>query len=67
MFLVRRAGLFGALEAAIRKAFYNDEADAVDRARRERDAKDQSTRGRQIPLVREGDDEGPDVPGVVLS
>ncbi len=35
----RRAGLFGELESALRRGYYEDEDDALERARRRRDAK----------------------------
>jgi DNA sulfur modification protein DndC len=61
-FHVRRSGLFDALEKAIRKAFYDDEADAVDRARRERDKRGDATRGAQGAFIREGsEDDGADI------
>jgi DNA sulfur modification protein DndC len=55
-FHVRRSGLFGALEAALRRAFYDDEGDAVDRARRVRDAKDNVERSTQITAARDTGD-----------
>jgi DNA sulfur modification protein DndC len=36
--LIRRAGLFEALEQAFKRSFYTDEADAIDRARRRNSA-----------------------------
>ncbi len=40
-FMVRRAGLFDALESSFKRNFYDDEDDAVDRARRKKDAVDE--------------------------
>ena len=49
--MARRSGLYDALEECIQRAFYEDEDDAVDRARRQRDA---LTVARE-PLTRETD------------
>jgi DNA sulfur modification protein DndC len=38
--MARRSGLYEELEGTIRRSFYKDEEDAVDRARRERNARD---------------------------
>lgn len=46
----RRSGLFGAIEKAMRKAFYEDAKDATQRARRKRDAKEQAKEGRYVQL-----------------
>lgn len=43
--MARRAGLFEALEKAFRRSFYADEDDAVDRARRRRDALERASGG----------------------
>ncbi|WP_246147838.1 DNA phosphorothioation system sulfurtransferase DndC [Nonomuraea turkmeniaca] len=42
---VRRAGLFPALEQALMRGFYNDEADAVEHARKRRDANNAAADG----------------------
>ena len=43
----RRGGLFDAVEAAVRKCFYEDEEDATDRARRRRDVIEQARNVRE--------------------
>jgi DNA sulfur modification protein DndC len=60
--MARRAGLFEALEDAIRRNFYEDEADATERALRHRDRLIRARSGeyRQLTLL-DGHDlgEGP--------
>jgi DNA sulfur modification protein DndC len=53
--LTRRAGLYEALEQALRRSFYTDEADAVDRAQRRKNAMDaaQALQDEQLPVQRE--------------
>lgn len=52
--MARRAGLYDALEQAIRRSFFDNEADAVERAKRERRARDQAREGAyRLPLVGE--------------
>lgn len=54
---VRRAGLFDALEKALRRGFYDDEADATARAQKRKEAIDRTTQS--------ADSEGPDPLDVV--
>lgn len=46
--MARRAGLFDALEGAFQRSFYVDEQDAVERARRRRDAVEEAKEGRYL-------------------
>ena len=48
----RRAGLFDALEKALRRHYYADEDDAVDHARRRREAKEGPAERVPLPLTR---------------
>ncbi|HZU97846.1 MAG TPA: DNA phosphorothioation system sulfurtransferase DndC, partial [Planctomycetota bacterium] len=51
--MARRAGLYEALEQSFRRSFFEDESDATERARRERDARDGAKAGhyKQLSLI----------------
>jgi DNA sulfur modification protein DndC len=49
--MARRAGIFDTLEQALRRSFYDDEEDAVDRARRRRDTKEEAQKIEREPTL----------------
>lgn len=50
--MARRAGLYDAIEQSIRRSFFDNETDAVDRARRERTAREQARDGTyRLPMA----------------
>jgi DNA sulfur modification protein DndC len=49
--MARRAGIFDTLEQALRRGFYADEEDAVDRARRRRDTKEEAQKIEREPTL----------------
>jgi len=53
----RRAGLYEALEGAIRRHFYEGESDATDRAQRKKTAQDQAQNQRYERLARTAEDQ----------